>query len=596
MNAPIGAIIESRYFLTELEEEKMLRVEPISLLWPRGEPAPDATHWLAAAAADLGLEGIGKALNFDGKHERSMRTVILTPCGDAETIRYRQEIIDDLLTIPELLGHFRDLLPLLSDLAYYGSLSEGEGLPFEKTLGRIGELELYIQIVKTLSTFLNTIEPQLHSAGLRALHAMLQQRIKDPIFDHMQRELPNITVNLRKLSSITIGINLDHNLKPIGATLVSINTEPFRGSSFFKKLFGDRPEFQGMSQLHTVPMQTVDTLDGRMISTQKRGDPMLFPLFKDLDHIINDTVRPAAAALREFLQVSTQFLAALEPEIVFYLGAARLVNDLMACGLPMCRAETAEAEARTCIIRDCYNLNLALRSMERQPKTNLAAEIVGNDVQFDDNGRIFIITGPNQGGKTTYIQAIALAQVLFQAGLYVPGTSACISPVDGIYTHFPVEEKPSAEAGRFGEEAQRLGEIFAQATRYSLILMNESLASTASGESLYLAQDIVRCLRLLGVRAAYTTHMHELAAQVDELNDSTPGDSRVISLVAVAESQPTMLSSDSVKRTYKIVASPPMGHSYAHELAVRYGISFEKIVETLTARQVIKDRLGAVES
>ncbi|MBZ0288083.1 MAG: DNA mismatch repair protein MutS, partial [Anaerolineae bacterium] len=145
---------------------------------------------------------------------------------------------------------------------------------------------------------------------------------------------------------------------------------------------------------------------------------------------------------------------------------------------------------------------------------------------------MFIITGPNQGGKTTHIQAIALAQVLFQAGLYVPGCSARISPVDGIYTHFPVEERPSAEAGRFGEEAQRLSEIFAQATRHSLILLNESLSSTAPGESLYLARDIVRCFRLLGVRAAYTTHMHELAANLDEYNMQTPGDSKVVSLVA----------------------------------------------------------------
>jgi DNA mismatch repair ATPase MutS len=287
------------------------------------------------------------------------------------------------------------------------------------------------------------------------------------------------------------------------------------------------------------------------------------------------------------LQVSTQFLAVLEPEIVFYLGAARLISDLAARGLPMCKAEAADQEARLCVIRDCYNLNLALRLMFRQPQANLAELIVSNEVSFDDDGRIFIITGPNQGGKTTYIQTIALAQVLFQAVLYVPGTSACISPVDGIYTHFPVEEKPSAEAGRFGEEAQRLHEIFTQATRYSLILLNESLASTASGESLYLARDIVRCFRLLGVRAAYTTHMHELAANLDEYNAMTPGDSKVVSLVAGAQTDSTDPSANGVQRTYKIFRSPPMGRSYARELAARYGISFDKLVETLTARQAI---------
>lgn len=293
-----------------------------------------------------------------------------------------------------------------------------------------------------------------------------------------------------------------------------------------------------------------------------------------------------AAALGAFIRVNTQFLAALEPEIVFYLGAVRLINDITARGLPMCRAEVCEMEARSCIIHDCYNMHLALRIMLRNLDAHLAGEIVGNDVEFGDNGRIQIITGPNQGDKTTYVQAVALTQVLFQTGLYVPGGSACISPVDGIYTHFPVEEKPNTEAGRFGEEAQRLSEIFAQATRYSLILLNESLASTASGESLYLARDIVRCFRLLGVHAAYTTYMHELAASADELNNAIAGDSKVVSLVATAQTTSSG-QGGAVKRTYKVIASPPMGRSYAQELAAQYGISFEKIVETLNARQVI---------
>ncbi len=511
-------------------------------------------------------------------------------CDDAETIRYRQEIFDDLVNIPGLAPQFRDLLPMVADLAYYALMSEAEGLPFQKTLARLGELELFVKAVGMFSAFLNAAGDRLRSTGLRALRDLLTEQMQDPDFQRMERELPAVALSIRELASITIGINLDHNLRPIGATLLSVNTQPFRGSSLFQKLFGERDGFQGVSQLHTVPMKTVTTADGRILATQQRSDPMLHPLFRDLDRVINDTVRPVAIALRDFLRVSTEFLAALEPEIVFYLGAVRLFNDLKAHGLSTCRAEVVDTEARTCVIQDCYNLHLALRVMHRQPGADLAAQIVGNDVTFDEDGRIFIITGPNQGGKTTYIQAIALAQVLFQAGLNVPGTSARISPVDGIYTHFPVEERPSAETGRFGEEAQRLSDIFAQATRHSLVLLNESLASTAPGESLYLARDIVRCLRILGVRAAYTTHMHELAACVDEFNTATPGDSKVLSLVALAQADPCASSddADAVRRTFKIVASPPMGRSYAHELAARYGISFDKIVETLTARQVIQ--------
>jgi DNA mismatch repair protein MutS len=557
----------------------------ISLLWPNADHPTTRSNWHPNSIADLGLDAIISGFNFDGRHGEAIKNILLTLCNDPETIRYRQEILDDFLGTPDLIQRFEEILPLLSDLAYYGDMSEMQGLPFQKTLSRMGELELYVQTVEKLGNFLRG--SSLKSQGLRNLLTLLDHRLQDPVFKQMQKELPGITAKFRDLQSITIGVNLDHNLKPIAATILSINTEPFKGASFFKKLFGDRDEFQGSSQLHTVPMKTTATSDGRLLATQQRADPLMFPLFKDLDTLITDIVRPIAAELKAFLRVSTQFLATLEPEIVFYLGAIRLINQIKDRGLPMCRAEIADVEDRLCVIHDCYNLNLALRTLYRNRDSELAGQVVGNDVKFDETGRIFIITGPNQGGKTTYIQAIAIAQVLFQAGLPVPGSQARISPVDGIYTHFPVEEKPNAEAGRFGEEAQRLNEIFSQATRHSLVLLNESLSSTAAGESFYLARDIVRCLRLLGARAAYTTHMHELAASADELNTLNPGDSKVMSLVAIAQPESNAGSEEGIKRTYKIISSPPMGRSYANELAARYGISFDKIVETLNARQVI---------
>ncbi len=87
--------------------------------------------------------------------------------------------------------------------------------------------------------------------------------------------------------------------------------------------------------------------------------------------------------------------------------------------------------------------------------------------------------------------------------------------------------------------------------------------------------------------------MHELAAGVDELNESTPGESKLISLVAVAQADSSTPGNENIKRTYKIVASAPMGRSYAHDLAARYGISFDKIVTTLAERRVIDPDVAA---
>jgi DNA mismatch repair protein MutS len=212
--------------------------------------------------------------------------------------------------------------------------------------------------------------------------------------------------------------------------------------------------------------------------------------------------------------------------------------------------------------------------------------MVLNDVWFGDAGRIFVLTGPNQGGKTTYTQAAGLLHVLAQAGLYVPGESARLSPVDNVYTHFPAEERPDTDAGRLGEEAKRLSEIFAKATRHSLVLLNESLASTSPGEGLYLARDIVRILRVLGARAIYATHLHELAVDCDELNAETPGDSTIISLVSLAEPGGT---NGDIQQTYRILPGPPQGRSYAREIAARYGISYEQLEEMLRKRGMAQE-------
>jgi DNA mismatch repair ATPase MutS len=222
-------------------------------------------------------------------------------------------------------------------------------------------------------------------------------------------------------------------------------------------------------------------------------------------------------------------------------------------------------------------------------QSNLSQTMITNDVTFGPEGRIFVLTGPNQGGKTTYTQASGVIQALAQAGLYVPASRARISPVDAIFTHFPVEERPNAESGRLGEEAQRLNDIFSHATRHSLILLNESLSSTSFGESLYLARDIARALRLLGARGIYATHLHELAANVNNLNETSTGDSKLVSVVSLVNEN----GSDSIStRTYKIVTGPPMGHSYAREIAARYGISYEQLAQTLRQRGVVPESLS----
>jgi DNA mismatch repair ATPase MutS len=209
--------------------------------------------------------------------------------------------------------------------------------------------------------------------------------------------------------------------------------------------------------------------------------------------------------------------------------------------------------------------------------------VVTNDIRIGPEGHILILTGPNGGGKTTYMQGVGLVHILAQVGCYVPGSQAVISPLDQVFTHFPLEEKPESNTGRFGEEAVRLGRIFEQVTRHSLVLLNESLSSTSFNESLYLAQDLVRILRRVGARAIYSTHLHELASSVEELNGSVVGDSRIVSVVSSPLESAAQVEG---QQRYRLEMRPPLGQSYAREVAARYGISYQQLEDVLARRGI----------
>ena len=347
------------------------------------------------------------------------------------------------------------------------------------------------------------------------------------------------------------------------------------------------------------------------------------PLFRDLDQVLRSAVRPIADFLSHYARVSSQFLLGLEQELAFYVGAVHFVNRLRDQGLPLCSAEFAPDAECVSQMEGIYNVNLALRMGARgdtgtrgrgdaekgssalrvgeggqvgKPVAQEDGEQAGgthgmvlNDIYFGEEGRVFVLTGPNRGGKTTFTQAVGLAHVLHQAGLLVPAKRARLSPVDAILTHFPMAEEYSRNAGRLGEEAQRLEAIFRRATPHSLVLLNESLFSTSPGESLYLARDVVRALRYLGTRAIFATHLHELAANVDEINQQTPGTARVASLVATVERAEAEDGGAGrgnadiavASPTFRIEPGPPMGLSYARQIATRYGISFEQLAATI---------------
>jgi DNA mismatch repair protein MutS len=380
--------------------------------------------------------------------------------------------------------------------------------------------------------------------------------------------------------------------------LLSVNSERFTESSLLDRLLGkSEADGKGIAPLHSLPMLTENSkmITGGlpMSGRTRRAEPMMVPLFRDLSMVLEKTTKPIARELNRYVHLNSQFLKDLHPEIIFYVQAVELARKVESLGLPLCLPEIAPSAERICEIEETYNIQLALHLSSQMPEKNLAGLVVTNEVILGSRGRVVILTGPNQGGKTTYMQAVGQAQVMAQAGLFVPGRRARISPVDGIYTHYPVEERLELGTGRFGDEARRIRAIFEQVTRNSLVLLNESLSTTNMGESLYLAQDIVRVLVQIGLRAIFTTHQHELAASVQELNMNTSGYSQVVSMVASYEEgqeEQVEVAAGEGPYSYRVMLSPPVGRSYADRIAARYGISLKQLFALLHQREVLDEK------
>ena len=239
-------------------------------------------------------------------------------------------------------------------------------------------------------------------------------------------------------------------------------------------------------------------------------------------------------------------------------------------GNKLCIPEVAAPEARAFTATALYNPAVALKVDD---------PIVTNDVDFDDKAGIYVLTGPNRGGKSVITCAVGLAQAMLQLGLFIPADKATISPADAIFTHFPTGADDTIDKGRLGEECARLGDIFAAISAKSLVLLDESLSSTGSFEASYIAAEVLAGLSRVGCRCIFSTHLHELAAEIDSINARTApeGGVPIDTLVAGIEEEG--------RRSFRILRAKPDGKSYARDIATKYGLTYDNIIKTISGNK-----------
>ena len=476
---------------------------------------------------------------------------------DKETIEYRQRMFSDLIANEKLSQLLLELSPVLNDISEIRRLSD-ENQSVDSYLYSITEVELYITAVEQLYNGLKEIKDNIKSEAFTLLTDNIFELVESEYYKDLNKRLKELTSRVREVKSVTIGVNLDSRLLPEKAGVLSVNNERFKSGDLLQKIL--RLDFR--SNEYTCIASLTPFKKG---VNDNQQNALNTAMYNALNDVFKGSMKSWKKVVDTYVLENSNFLIKLAPEIEFVVKAVEFVNIIKETGNELTFPTVCEKQAKIFDVKGLYNPVVA---------TKLNEKLVLNDFVFDKNGMFYILSGPNRGGKSVITCAIGHIFALCQLGLPVPANEARISPVDGIFTHFPTDAEDTIDKGRLGEECARLDDIFDYVTEYSLVLLDESLSSTGSYEASYIASEVLSGISMAKCRGVFSTHLHELASMIDNINNNctSKGGERIDTLVAGMEEG---------ERSFIISRRKPDGKSYASDIASKYGISLDKIMKKI---------------
>jgi DNA mismatch repair protein MutS len=247
-------------------------------------------------------------------------------------------------------------------------------------------------------------------------------------------------------------------------------------------------------------------------------------------------------------------IARFDREVQFYLGYLAYMRPIRAAGLEFCYPAVS---ARSQHVHASATFDLALAA-------KLAGDggrVVSNDFRLDGAERILVVTGPNQGGKTTLARTFGQLHHLARLGCPVPGRDAALFLCDEVFTHFEKEEDLATLSGKLRDDLVRFRDILDRATARSVIVMNEIFTSTTLDDALFLGQAMLEKIIGIGALGVCVTFLDELAGL----------DAACVSMVA------TVAAANPAERTYQVVRKPADGLAYAMAIAAKYGLTYDQL-------------------
>jgi MutS domain V len=470
----------------------------------------------ADLSSDLELGVVLRAMAGGDKFLFDVARLGLHSCiTSPEEIAYRQHVLADCVDQP---GVVRDLY----DVATEGVTSEKRILGWiwrdspNTIVNRTRQLmQLYMDAFRRLRGVADTHAASFRSEGFTRFFATLSKELGDDYLAEIQAHIDELAFRHGTLIGATLG-------KGNKGTGYIVRRQP-------EQSWRDR--IPGMNRNRASYSFSIAERD-------ETG-------YRTLSDLNSQGLNCAANALAQSTDHIRSFFEMLRAELGFYLGCLNLRDRLLAKGRPVCYPDPASGGNARLSARDLYDASLALSLDE-------ASRAVGNDVDADGR-QVIMITGANHGGKSTFLRSVGLAQLMMQAGMFVPAESFAASVSTGVFTHFKREEDATMEMGKLDEELDRMSTIAGQISAGGLLLCNESFASTNEREGSEIARQIVRALTEAGIRIIFVTHMYDLAGRYYAAHD--PG-----ALFLRAERRPDG------QRTFRVPPGEPLPTSYGEDL------------------------------
>jgi len=469
---------------------------------------------------DLGMDLLLDTMSAGDPFLREVgRQTALSFLRDPAAILYRQQILSDAMTHPEVVRQLYALAveAIEREKRVWGWMTTK--YPNELLHRAVEVLEIFAGMLTSLRQIADGQLPGFRSKGFRRFLTMLQSEVSDAYLDRVRDHLERLAFP--------------------GGLLMSAELGP------------------GNKGTHYILRKPPEAREGWLARVQDwigrfrtEFDPFTYEIaerdeagFNALGELKSEGIASVAAALAQSTDHILDFFRMLRLELGFYVGCLNLRDQLAARGKGVCIPQIAGREEAALSGHGLYDPSLAL---------SMRGGVVQNDIAADGT-QLVMMTGANRGGKSTLLRALGLAQVMMQCGMFVSADAYRASLCGGVFSHFKREEDAAMKSGKLDEELARMSTIVDHLKPNSLVLLNESFASTNEREGSEIARQIVRALLASGIRTFYVTHLFDLAAS---FHAEHPAKTLFLRAERLAGGE----------RTFRLVEAAPLPTSFGEDL------------------------------